>query len=583
MSKIFVRERTRENLSDIESRAESVNSNDTGLLFHEHVGLKGTAAWTETARKKSSEDAWDWKGFLDSFPEARQGATPDPIKRTGNSSPNASTRMSSVESHQAARHITPTYIKVATPECYFGDVEARDRSHPRYRPPVVDSSHVPSLYRFSQNKPIKALQSPEGKAVVKEKEAIFRPNPVHDDTRLSPPHRQRKTSSQNPLQHPPVPLVPLNSHSSLFSSGSGLMSIPEAPRVQLTNPPRLNLIDSTESANIPKVPKVPSEVLNRGHEKEMREGRSRDFDDSSHLIVPSGSNSPSPRARKGNPSLHDLHNAQHHSSPPNGSLSPPVPQNSATDLFELVTTTMEPISQMVRASRDLRGDLDIHKHHLSGTHNESKATRVKHAMMSDESDSRLFTKSGSQGQMSHDDLSPPLLEPNQFRALFGEQLKAKPEPVPPLVPAPVQSAHTGGMMDFGGGATVELNGNGKPRLLCHLCGKSFSTAASRSRHMRIHNDERPYECQFCSKRFRQNAHLKKHIRLHTGEKPHQCPFCPKRFTQKSTLTGHVRTKHTKECPINCPNCTAKFPTRNHLRAHKSKCTGAIGFGIPPMS
>lgn len=45
---------------------------------------------------------------------------------------------------------------------------------------------------------------------------------------------------------------------------------------------------------------------------------------------------------------------------------------------------------------------------------------------------------------------------------------------------------------------------------CHLCGKTFITCPSLSKHLRVHRNEKPVQCTVCSKRFATSYHLKVH-------------------------------------------------------------------------
>lgn len=76
---------------------------------------------------------------------------------------------------------------------------------------------------------------------------------------------------------------------------------------------------------------------------------------------------------------------------------------------------------------------------------------------------------------------------------------------------------------------------------CHLCGKTFSRASAREKHIRTHTGERPYICAVCPKSYRQKVHLNEHMRSHTGERPFVCRLCGFSLTSKSLLNRHLRT------------------------------------------
>ena len=83
-----------------------------------------------------------------------------------------------------------------------------------------------------------------------------------------------------------------------------------------------------------------------------------------------------------------------------------------------------------------------------------------------------------------------------------------------------------------GGKVVSGTGNSK-KLLCSLCGRTYTGLTAYNRHQLIHAGLKPHKCEVCGKSFTQGQRLTTHMRIHTGEKPYQCHFCPKRFGTKS--------------------------------------------------
>lgn len=69
---------------------------------------------------------------------------------------------------------------------------------------------------------------------------------------------------------------------------------------------------------------------------------------------------------------------------------------------------------------------------------------------------------------------------------------------------------------------------GKTRTFqCEFCPFTSSKFSTFTRHVKIHNDERPHLCHLCLKGFRTVTLLRNHVNTHTGEAPwagflHRC-------------------------------------------------------------
>ena len=52
---------------------------------------------------------------------------------------------------------------------------------------------------------------------------------------------------------------------------------------------------------------------------------------------------------------------------------------------------------------------------------------------------------------------------------------------------------------------------------CEICGTVLKSSSPShiERHMRIHNESKPFACEICDKRFQRKANLKTHQRIHT--------------------------------------------------------------------
>ncbi|XP_076655001.1 uncharacterized protein LOC143360225 [Halictus rubicundus] len=119
---------------------------------------------------------------------------------------------------------------------------------------------------------------------------------------------------------------------------------------------------------------------------------------------------------------------------------------------------------------------------------------------------------------------------------------------------------------------------------CEECNKSFEKEVKLQRHARIHERAKEpedanfkrYLCHICSKTFRQNTGLMFHMRTHTGYKPHVCKYCGRGFTSNSNCINHERT-HTGDRPFVCHFCSAAFAKSCTLKAHITTHTGEANY------
>lgn len=103
-------------------------------------------------------------------------------------------------------------------------------------------------------------------------------------------------------------------------------------------------------------------------------------------------------------------------------------------------------------------------------------------------------------------------------------------------------------------------------LICNMCGKQCSSTNSYNRHIKTHDNARPYVCCKCDKPFKTSQVLAEHMKRHYDDRRHKCGVCGQKFYAKASLNDHMRS-HTGERPFKCEICGRSFATKAILRQH----------------
>lgn len=103
--------------------------------------------------------------------------------------------------------------------------------------------------------------------------------------------------------------------------------------------------------------------------------------------------------------------------------------------------------------------------------------------------------------------------------------------------------------------------------ICPYCGKSFSRKAGLDLHIRIHQNDKPYQCEFCLKKFSDSSSLRSHRRIHTDERPYKCDQCEKKFKNSNNLKSHKISAHETEKKFSCHICGKSTKIVFNLHKH----------------
>jgi hypothetical protein len=119
---------------------------------------------------------------------------------------------------------------------------------------------------------------------------------------------------------------------------------------------------------------------------------------------------------------------------------------------------------------------------------------------------------------------------------------------------------------------IQIHDPNRPRVTCQVCDRSFTRHDTLESHMMsMHSDERPYHCQYpsCKKNFATQSALVNHVKVHTDGKPYKCLECDSSFTLLLEYKLHMRQAHPDTKNLRCGDCYRVFPDTESLETHRS--------------
>ncbi|BFZ19708.1 hypothetical protein BsWGS_22746 [Bradybaena similaris] len=119
---------------------------------------------------------------------------------------------------------------------------------------------------------------------------------------------------------------------------------------------------------------------------------------------------------------------------------------------------------------------------------------------------------------------------------------------------------------------------GKGPFNCSLCEKVFNKWNQLQRHLKSHDEDKPFRCNQCSMSYNIEDNLLLHQATHVGpDRDPVCPECGKKFSRVASLKAHIMM-HEKEENLMCTECGDEFSVQHqldrHLLQHRSESDGA---------
>ena len=118
---------------------------------------------------------------------------------------------------------------------------------------------------------------------------------------------------------------------------------------------------------------------------------------------------------------------------------------------------------------------------------------------------------------------------------------------------------------------LEIHDPNRPRIPCNYCTKSFTRKDSLESHIKtIHASVHPYTCTHdsCSRTFATRSMYLNHLKVHGESKPYHCQECTESFTLLAELKEHLKKAHPENEDIRCNECFKVCVSTTSLTEHK---------------